>query len=149
MRRLIVLTLLCVAVLGWGQPADVDIVYDASTPRTLTWSEVTEDVDGVPLLPTDLITYEVFTAPSPFDEEQRISLGEVGVTEITVDLTGFGRGYYYLGVQAIGTDAEGTREVSTIAWSNDPASVDPTQRFSWIVPGVLLPRSPSDLQTLP
>ena len=152
MKRFVIAAALMVAVLAacFAQPVDVDITYDGSTPRIVVWDAVTTDASGDPLLPGDEIEYEVFYDRAPFGGlPDAVSLGVVQLPEATIVVSTLERGYYYVGVRSIGTDVGGTSEVSDIAWSNDPVSVGPTQRFAYLVTGTFLPATPTGLETLP
>ena len=142
-----VAVLLFVAAACLAQPADVEVVYSGDEPQIVVWEEVTVDQDGAELIEGDVIRYEVFYRRYTTDEE--VSLGEVVEPESTVDLSGMQRGYYYIGVRSVGETAEGAVEYSTIAWSNDPAAVDPTQPFAYIVRAILYPQVPRGLRHVP
>jgi|GEM_PF-3621928 len=144
-KRYGVLTaLLLLASVCFAQPADVDQIYNGMVPVLALWDEVTTDVNGDPLLDTDVITYRAYYAPAPGTDDP-VFIAEVALPEATVDLSGLPRGYYYLGVSAVGTTAEGAVDESAIAWSNDPVAVGPTQRSAWLVTGTLYLAPPSNL----
>ena len=146
MKRLIfVLVAVLVAVACIAQPTDVDVIYNGMIPQTITWPDVVTDIEGNPILDTDVITYEVFITKAPFDPAEAVSLGVVLDSEVTIDISMLTRGYYYVGVRSVGTTAEGEVGLSFISWSNDPASVDPTQRFALIVTAGFLPANPAPL----
>ena len=146
-RALTIAALLLIAVAAcFAQPTDVEVIYSGMIPQIVVWDEVTTDEDGQPLIEGDAITYEVFYRRSL--DEDAVSLGVVTLPEATVDLSALPRGYYYIGVRSIGETAEGAVEYSDIAWSNDPAAVDPTSRFAYLVVGPLLPAVPSGLRTV-
>lgn len=145
MKRLLILAVLAVvAVSCMAQPADVDIVYSGMIPRVIIWDDVTEDIDGNPLLaPPD---YEVWVALQS-DFSDAASLGIVSVAQGTVDVSSLAAGYYYVGISTIIYDAEGNPVPSAIARSNDPLVVGPLGRFAYLV--VKSPKQAQNLQTLP
>ena len=146
MKRLILLLVaVLVTVACIAQPADVDIVYSGMIPQIIIWDEPTVDIDGLPFLDTDTLTYEVFIVRAPFDEANAVSLGVVTLPEATVDISMLTRGWYYVGVRSVGTTAEGEVGYSSISWSNDPLIVGPTQRSALLVTGGFIPENPPAL----
>ena len=126
-------------------PDDVDIVYSGMIPRVVSWDEVTQDVDGSPV--HGPVTYELYISLLS-DHSDATSLGEVDTASGTVDVSGMAAGYYYVGVLSIDHDAEGNPVPALgIGWSNDPAVVDPTSRFAYLV--LRPPRNVEGLLTLP
>jgi hypothetical protein len=94
------------------QPTNVDVIYDISGTATIIWDEVTEDIDGNPYLPTDTLTYEIFTYPTPefgvIDDQDPAQVDSVTVVASPTGVVDFGSGtykrgqWYYVGVRAIG-----------------------------------------------
>lgn len=150
MKRVLIVTAMVLATVAClAQPTDVDVVYSGAIPQIIVWEEVATDADGNPLMEGDSITYEVFYTPSPFIEGQEVSIApDLVLNEATVDLSALPRGYYYIGVRSIGETAGGDVEYSAIVWSNDPAIVDPTQRFAYLVAVPLYPAAPTGLRTV-
>lgn len=140
---LILAALLIAATACLAQPTDVEVTYSGMIPQIVVWDTVTTDSAGEPLIEGDVITYEVFWRHSTTGEQA--SLGVVTLPEATIDLSALPRGYYYIGARSIGETAEGAVDVSSIAWSNDPVAVGPTQRFAYLVAGPLLPAAPTGL----
>jgi hypothetical protein len=117
-------------------------------PQILVWNPITVDASGNPLVPGDTITYEVFFNRSPFIVGNQVSLGIVTTNEATINLSSLPRGYYYVGVQSIGTDAQGVVTRSATSWSNDTVAVNPLARFAYLVTGGLLLSPPVGLRTV-
>jgi len=149
MRRVLVAVLLLVAAIAWTQPADVDQIYAADTPRMISWSEVTTDSSGNPFLPGDVINYRAYVRQWPDGVAVLVADGVV-VTSVTLDISALPRGYYYIGVSAYDAfDPLIPGEESGIAWSNDPSATGPTQRFCWMATATLYPADPTDFKTVP
>ena len=147
MKKLFIALMFFVAFAACGQPADVDIVYSGMIPQIIVWNAPTTDVSGEPFLSDDIISYNVYYALAPGTDDC-VFLGNVLVAESTVDLSALYRGYYYIGVSAVGETAYGAISESTIAWSNDPLAVDPTSRYAYLVTGTLLLAPLTGLKTV-
>jgi len=148
-RFILALALVMLALACYAQPADVTVTFSGMVPQVLEWEDITLDADGNPLLVGDVITYEVFFTKAPFNAASAVSLGVVTASEATIDLSSLSRGYYYVGVQAIGTDAQGVVTRSATSWSNDTVAVSPlAQRFAYLVTGGLLLPPPVGLRTV-
>ena len=143
-KLLLALLFLAVAFAACGQPADVDIFYSGMIPQIIVWDEVTTDVNGEPLIAGDIVTYNLYYALAP-GVDDAVLIGSVSVAEGTVDFSSQYRGYYYVGVSAVGETAEGAINESVIVWSNDPVAVGPTSRFAYKVTGPLFLPPPSGL----
>lgn len=153
-RALLILAALAlVAVAACAQiqaPDNVDVIYDGDIPRDVYWDPVTESVGGIPYLAGE-IRYEVFAYSTELfgtiDDQvpaNVVSLGETlpDTPNMTIDISSWQRGFYYIGVRAIGDDGQGTVAYSDIAWSYDPVVVDPTPgRSAYLVDGGM----PTDL----
>lgn len=140
-----VLLFLLVAFAACAQPPDVDVVYSGMIPQIVVWDAVTTDINGVPILPDDVISYNIYYALAPGIDD-KVFLANVTFPEGTVDFSSLHRGYYYVGVSTTGETAGGAIEESSIAWSSDPVAVGPTSRFAYLVTGDLLPAVPKNLQ---
>ena len=148
-KYILAIALVFLALSCYAQPADVTVTFSGMVPQVLEWDDITLDADGNPLLAGDVISYEVFFAKAPFVASEAVSLGVVAVSEATIDISSLSRGYYYVGVQAIGTDAGGIVTRTTVSWSNDPVAVSPlAQRFAYLVTGGLLLPPPVGLRTV-
>lgn len=147
-KIILVLALIFTTLACFAQPTDVTITYSGMVPQILVWNPITVDASGNPLITGDVVTYEVFFNRSPFVAGSQVSLGIVVVNEATIDLSSLPRGYYYVGVQTIGTDAGGTVTRSATAWSNDTVAVSPLARFAYLVTGGLLLPPPVGLRTV-
>ncbi len=133
-------------------PVDIEITLGPTDWDVLvSWEPVTEDTNGDPYLPTDTISYDVFTRNANIIMDDQIIanltlVAPVSSPSATVDFALYPRGQYYLGLRTVVEDGLGATEYSGVAWSWDQASVDPTQRHLYIVPGVLpVPRQPTGL----
>ena len=130
-------------------PTDVEIIYQFDGPRTLTWDPVTTTVGDVPILPTDVVTYEVFFREANTDEIISAGIVVPNVPGNIAPDTLNERSYYYVGVEAILTPEIGEVTRSGVAWSNTLVAVDPTQRFAYYVPGITpIPIPPTGLRTV-
>jgi len=139
MKKIIALFMLMFIMLACAvaeAPTDVDIVYTFEGPRTLTWDPVTESVGGEPILPADVITYEVFFKDSTTAEVISAGIVDPTVTGNIMPDTLNKRAWYYVGVEAILTPEVGEVTRSGVAWSNTLVAVDPTQRFAYYVQGI-------------
>jgi len=145
MKRLafLLLSLVVVACLACAQvqvPTNVDIIYDGDVPRTISWDPVTQSIGGVPYLAGE-ITYEAFAYSTELfgiDDQDIVNLVSLGTTPpdtptLTIDITTWTRGFYYVGVRARADDGQGTVAYSAIAWSYDPVATGPTSRSAYLV----------------
>lgn len=120
---------------------------------TLEWNAVTTASDGSALLPTDVVTYEVFVydyyGPA-IDDQLDANLVLVGTpvsTSQVIDFAGFARTAYTAGVRAVVTDGQGGVTRGPIAWSYDPVATNPTGPFLYIpLAGVLVLPLPTGLR---
>jgi len=151
MKRLLILTIVLFAGVLMGCPAQDNIYYQDTA--TLIWDAVTEDNDGNPLLPEDVVEYEVYIydASETIDDQDPANLILVGTTSLTqqeIDFTGLPRAMYYAGVRAKVTDGQGLITYSDISWSYDASVVDPTSEpFAYIpLSGVLVLPAPQGLR---
>jgi len=149
MRRIALLFLLLFgAAFAFAQVSEIHYLENAN----LAWEEVTTDIDGNPLLSTDVVTYEAYIYDSALVIDDQIpanliSVGEVAEPTITIDFAGLPRVMYYAGVRVKVVDGTGGVTTSDIAWSYDPVAVDPTQPFAYIpLGGVLVLPLPTGLR---
>ena len=147
MKKILFIILFAVVLLGClvAMPSDIQVEYSGMIPQILEWQDSDVDAFGNPLIDGDIITWEVFYCPAPFDEVNAVSITVVTEPEATIDLSSLTRNWYYIGVRSIGEDAEGVVEYSSIAWSNDPVVVNPTLPFAYRVTGALIPAVPTGL----
>jgi len=130
-------------------PSDIGIEYSGMIPRVVVWDQdLTVDEDGNLLIDGDVITYRVYCTKAPFGENEVISLVDVDEMEATIDISGYSRGWYYVGVSSIGTNGEGVSLETEIAWSNASVNTNPTQRFAFRVTGPFVPALPTALHVL-
>lgn len=120
-RALLILAALAlVACVGGAQ----EILY--RDQATLMWDAVTADSNGDPLLPEDVLEYEVFIYDSALTINDQIiaNLLFVGTTSATELLIVFPeRRNWYAGVRTKITTGEPITSYSAIAWSYDVAAV--------------------------
>jgi hypothetical protein len=139
MKRILVLALLFVTVLACGQT----IIYH--TQGTLQWDPPTVDSAGNPLLPTDVLTYDVYIynytvgVGNPQDTAQLTFIASTSAHEQLIVFPS--RAVWAAGVRTKLTDAGGNVSYSTIAWSYVLADAD-------VVVGPFV-YSPSGLPTKP
>ena len=148
MKRVLLMAVVALVAASacFAQPTDVDIVYSGMIPQIVVWDAVTTDINGQPMIEGDTVRYEVFYRHSVTGAEG--SLGIVQLPEAVVDLSALSRGYYYIGVRAVGENSEGAVEYSAIAWSNDPMAVGPTLRFVYLVVGLFIPADLTGLRVV-
>ena len=141
-RSILILTLIAVATLGCAQ----DIIY--RDQATLMWDAVTTDSNGDPLLPEDVLEYEVFIYDSALTINDQIvtNLIAVGTTSATELLVVFPeRKNWYAGVRTKVTTGEPVTSFSAIAWSYD-AGVVATVPFLYQPLGGAVPAVPANLR---
>ena len=138
---------LLVVVSCWAQVDQIHYREEA----VLMWDEVVLDDEGMPLLSTDTVEYDVYLYDSrlSIDDQDTTNLYTVGRTaenEVTIDFGAMARAMYYAGVRVVVTDGTGSITESQIAWSYDPevTALDP---FAYIpLGGVLVLPLPSGLR---
>ena len=123
MRKVLSVALfLVVAFAACGQ----NVVYKDSA--TLQWDVVATDANGDPLLPTDVVEYEVYIydytvgVANPQDTAQLTYIGITGALEQLVTFPH--RTGWAAGVRAMVTDSGANVNYSLIAWSYIPADAD-------------------------
>jgi hypothetical protein len=141
--------LLLLSISCWGQVDQIHYLDNA----TLAWDAVTTDADGDPLLPGDVVSYEVYVfdyydAPADIQNVSDLTfIGAPSVTEQVIDFTGFARTGWAAGVRAVVTDEGGAVYYSDIAWSTDPVATNPTEPFLYVpMTGVLILPVPTGLR---
>lgn len=149
MRKLIIVALLAFAAVAcFGQ---VDQIHYLSNAE-LAWDPVTTDAFGAPLLPTDVVSYEVYIydyytgVASDQDPAQLIAVGTPTAPLQAIDFTGYPRTAFAAGVRVKVVDGQGVTTYSQIAWSYDPVATDPTVPFLYVPMGVLLLPAPHGLR---
>lgn len=142
MRRgiLVILALALVACAGFTQ----DIIY--RDQATLQWDAVTTDMNDDPLLPGDIVEYEVYIydAAQTIDDQDPANLIFIATTSATEQLIVFpSRREWYAGVRTKLTTAEPLVTYSPISWSYDAgAALSP---FSYVPLGGT-PAAPDNLR---
>ena len=147
MKKIAILLIFALMAFGcFAMPSDVEVEYSGMIPQILTWDDSDVDAEGNPLIEGDVITWELFYCPAPFNSDNAVSISVVEYNEATVDLSALTRGWYYVGVRSIGTDADLNVNVSGILWSNDPVRLGPIPAFAYRVTGDLIPAFPQGFQ---
>jgi len=139
---LILFALALVACVGGAQ----EILYRDTA--TFQWDALTEDLNGDPLLSTDVVEYDVWLDDgSATDNQDVLQLTYVGRTAALEMLLDFAtRVTWYAGVQAIVTPSGGPAVYSDIAWSTEEIPVTQTGPFVYVplLDGLLGPRGLRD-----
>ena len=143
MRKLIVFVLLLVAALAGAQT----VLY--RDQATLQWDAVTTDAQGNPLLPTDVISYEVYIYDYTIgvaDPQNVVLLTFVAVMPTLEQLIVFPyRTVWAAGVRTRLVDAGANVSYSALAWSYIPADADMIAGpFTYVPSGT--PVRPGDLR---
>ena len=144
MKRLAILGLL---VLVTACVFSQQIIY--LDEATLQWDAVTEDVNGDPFLPEDIVEYEVYIYDSALTINDQIiaNLIFIGTTSATELLIVFPeRKNWYAGVRTKVTTGEPITTYSTVAWSYDPGVVGPAGPFAYQPLGGVVPTAPDNLR---
>jgi len=132
MRRalLILSALALVACVGFTQ----DILYRDTA--TFEWNEVTVDLNGDPLLPTDTVQYDVYLYDfdnPPVDIQDTALLTAMGRTSLTsMDITFPSRITWVAGVRVSVIDVDANETLSDIAWSTEPIPVTAVGPFTYV-----------------
>ena len=142
MKKLLGIVFIFVAVMAMTQT----ILYQDTA--TFMWDAVTTDLNGDPLLPTDVVTYEVFLDDGSAANDQDIAqILYMGVTATTDYLLVFPtRTTWIAGVRAVVTPQGGSPVNSTRAWSDNLADVDPLLGSFTYVPVLSGPSAPENLR---
>ena len=143
MKRIVIFgLLLLIAACAFSQT----ILY--RDQAMLQWDAVTTDLNGDPLLPTDVVTYEVFLDDGSAANDQDIAqILYMGVTATTDYVLVFPtRTTWIAGVRAVVTPEGGSPVNSTIAWSDNLADVDPLLGSFTYVPVLSGPSAPENLR---
>jgi hypothetical protein len=144
MRRilLVFLTLIAISCAGFAQ----EILYRDTA--TFMWDAITVDMNGDPLLPTDVVEYDVWIDDgSAIDNQDPLQLSYIGRTALTELLITFPtRVTWAAGVQAIVTPVGGPAVYSPIAWSTEAIPVTQTGPFYYVpvLDGLDIPRNLRD-----
>ncbi len=128
-RALLILAALAlVACVGFTQ----EILYRDTA--IFIWDALTEDLNGDPLLPTDVVEYDVWLDDgSAIDNQDLLQLTYVGRTAATQLLITFPiRVTWNAGVQYIVTPSGGPAVYSEIAWSIEEVPVTQTGPFVYV-----------------
>jgi len=143
MRRILLLTILFIAAIGWAQT-----VYYESTP-TLEWAQVTTDSEGNPFLAGDIISYEVYVwdmADGDVTTQPIAALTLVGTTVETLLQLAFDyRSEWAAAVRTVHTDGGGNVTNSDLAYS--VTEVDTLSGPFWFSPVLTwVPMRPTGLR---
>ena len=118
---------------------------------TLTWSEVVSDANNVPLVSTDVVTYDVFMYDSALAIDDQVELnidflGNTVTNEFLLDFTNIARAFYWVGVRSVVTREDSTVVNSNIAWSYDEVATD-NAPFGYVrLTGILVVPAPGSLR---
>jgi len=134
MRRLIIgLLLVFLAVACTAQVTEIHYINTA----TVLWDAVTEDTGGTPFPPEFIVSYEVYLYNSQLVIDDQIPanvtlMGTATAATFELDLAGYPFALYWVGVRYVVDNGQGTTTYSTIGWSYDPVSTDPTGPFGYL-----------------
>ena len=139
---LFLLALALVACVGGTQ----EIIY--RDQATLMWDAVTADSNGDPLLPEDVLAYEVFIYDSATTINDQIIanliyIGETSASELLIVFPE--RRNWYAGVRTRITTGEPCVSFSAIAWSYDAEAVA-VLPFVYQPLGGAVPQAPDNLR---
>lgn len=133
MKRLLSVVLFALVLLA---TAGAQQIY-YQNQATLEWDAVTTDLGGVPLLPTDVVEYQVYMydrytgVANPQDPTQLTYVGATAATELLIVFPY--RTEWAVGVRARVTDAGANIRYSGISWSDVAADTESGVPF-WYVP---------------
>lgn len=150
MKRVFLLILaVLVAASLYAQVEQVHYIDGA----TLQWDAVSTDANGDPLLPEDVVSYDVYVYDyynPPLDDQvvaDLILVGSTSTTSLAIDFSGYSRTAWAAGVRAVVTDGQGVVTEGPIAWSYDAVATNPTAPFLYIpLSGVLVLPPPTGLR---
>jgi len=138
---LILAALALVACVGGAQ----EILY--RDEATLQWDAVTTDLNGDPLLATDLVQYDVYlddgSAVDPQDTAQLTWVARTSATELVITFPA--RVTWYAGVRSSVTPDGGVEVLSDITWSTEPIPATAVGPFVY-VPVLDGPSAPAGLR---
>lgn len=116
MKNIFIVFFLFVCFFGFSQ----EVLY--RTSATLQWNDVTTDASGDPLLPTDIVTYDIYMYDSAVGIPIQIFMGNTANNEL--ELIFPERKTWIAGVRTRIEQGDGTIGYSVISWSNDPLVVE-------------------------